>query len=84
MYSKKPRQFLLIRQSYLGVLIGYKAEWLGLVRQRQSRFSFPITEKTRTSEQILRYASLVLKPTLSQRRAVSNSRTVELEGSVNK
>ena len=43
---------------------------------------FPNNEKTKSSEQILRYAYLVLEPTLSQRRAASNSRTGELEGSV--
>jgi hypothetical protein len=82
MFSKKPRQFLLIRQSYLGVLVGYMSVYRGNAFTPINLPNFPITEKTRTSEQILRYASLVLGPTLSQRRAASNSRTGELEGSV--
>jgi len=62
----------------LGGVNGYRAEWLGLVRQRHSRFHFPITEKTRTSEQILRYASLVLGPTLSQRRGAFHSNSITM------
>ena len=63
MYSKKPRQFLPIKQSYLGALIGYKADQLWHVCQMLKQVLFPNNKKTRSSEQILRYAYLVLRPT---------------------
>ncbi len=46
MYSKKPRQFLLIRQSYLGVLVGYMGVYRGNAFTPINLPNFPITEKT--------------------------------------
>jgi hypothetical protein len=54
------------------VLVGYMGVYRGNAFTPINLPNFPITEKTRTSEQILRYASLVLGPTLSQRRAVKD------------
>jgi len=46
MYSKKPRQFLLIRQAYLGALIGYRVVQWGNVLHQRIKFHFPITKAT--------------------------------------
>ena len=54
----------------LGGVSGYMGVYRGNAFTPINLPNFPITEKTRTSEQILRYASLVLGPTLSQRRGV--------------
>jgi hypothetical protein len=45
MYSKKPRQFLLIRQSYLGVLVGYMGVYRGNAFTPINLPNFPITRR---------------------------------------
>ena len=68
--TKKPQAVATDQVVLLGGVSGYMGVYRGNAFTPINLPNFPITEKTRTSEQILRYASLVLGPTLSQRRVV--------------
>lgn len=78
MYSKKPRQFLLIRQSYLGVLVGYMGVYRGNAFTPINLPNFPITRRPRLIHRSYGMCSWYLRPTLSQRRAVFLSNSIAM------
>jgi hypothetical protein len=59
---KKPRQYFLIRETYLGVLLVIRLNSWDTSVRCCSRSFFLITEKTKTGTQFLWDAFLVLKP----------------------